>query len=120
MVGKDASTGRGYYVRLEVRLDPVERVLKAMDLADRYVDFPFRLIGYSAQARKHFFARLRRQRAKHLFWFAVDLVLSIAVTGYRISSGPEPCRLVSIPPFAEPLSRFLRDSRRPAFPQRYV
>ena len=36
-----SDSGRGYYVRLEARLDPVERVLKAMDLTDRYVVSPF-------------------------------------------------------------------------------
>ena len=99
--GRVLQSGRGYYVRLEARLDPLERVLKAMAVANRYVVF------HSAPSeptpRKWFFTRLRRQSAKHLFWFIVDLLLSAASLTIAWLPGPN---LVGWYPFLRSLSHY--------------
>ena len=101
-IGRMLQAGRGYYVRLEMRLDPVERVIKAMDLTDHYVVF-HSIAWDTLQARKHFFARLRWQRMKHLFWCAVDFVLSIASLAIAFLPGPN---LVGWYPFLRSLSHY--------------
>jgi hypothetical protein len=101
-IGRMLQTGRGYYVRLEMRLDPVERVIKAMDLTDHYVVF-HSISWDTQQARKHFFSRLRWQRMKHLFWCAADFVLSIAALAIAFLPGPN---LVGWYPFLRSLSHY--------------
>jgi hypothetical protein len=67
-VGQVLSKAHDYYVRLEDRIDPAERVLKAMASTNRFV-----VHGYASQE----FQRLvRRQRLKHAFWFTIDFMLS--------------------------------------------
>ena len=100
--GRILYSGRGYYMRLEARLDPVERILKAMDSADRY------LVLYSTawdehRARKHFFTRLRRQRMKHAFWCALDFIVSIAALAIAFLPGPN---VVGWYPFLRALSHY--------------
>jgi K+-H+ exchange-related protein len=101
-LGRMLQSGRGYYVRLEARLDPVERVLKAMDLADQYVIFHSSAWD-AQQARRHFFSRLRRQRLKHLFWCALDFVLSIASLAIAFLPGPN---ILGWYPFLRSLSHY--------------
>ena len=93
---------RGYYVRLEARLDPVERILKAMDSAGRYtVCYPE---GWEEQfARKQFFTCLRRQRIKHLVWCGIDFVCSVAALAIAFLPGPN---LVGWYPFLRALSHY--------------
>lgn len=101
-LGRMLQSGRGYYIRLEARLDPVERVLKAMDQTNVYVIH--HSTSWDAQkARKVFFTGLRRQRMKHLFWCAVDFVLSIASLAIAFLPGPN---LVGWYPFLRSLSHY--------------
>jgi hypothetical protein len=89
-------------VRLEARLDPVERILKAMDSAQRYIVF-----HSTARERnvieKEFVVHLRHQRAKHIFWFVVDLLLSLASITIAWLPGPN---LVGWYPFLRSLSHY--------------
>jgi hypothetical protein len=57
-----------YYVKLEDRIDPVERVLKAMASTTRFVVY--------ARERAEFEGALKRQRWKHVFWFTVDFIIT--------------------------------------------
>ncbi|HET9218551.1 MAG TPA: hypothetical protein VFR18_16325 [Terriglobia bacterium] len=101
-LGRVLYSCRGYYVRLEARLDPIERILKAMDSAGRYaVCYPE---GWEEQfARKQFFARLRRQRIKHMMWCGVDFVCSVAALAIAFLPGPN---LVGWYPFLRALSHY--------------
>ena len=73
-VGRVLNAGYNYYVRLEDRIDPQERVLKAMGIADRFVvHFIRKDDGGSIGAE--FQEVLKRQRLKHIFWFVIDLVV---------------------------------------------
>jgi len=101
-LGKVFDSGRGYYLGMEARLDPLERVLKAMDSADRY------MVHHSPNAdeavvRKTFFARMRMQRVKHVFWCALDMVLSIASLAIAWLPGPN---VVGWYPFLRSLSHY--------------
>jgi hypothetical protein len=101
-LGRVFHSGRGYYIRLEAKLDPVERVLKAMDSATRFV-----VVHSNSRdgklVRGEFFTYLRRQRTKHMFWFVVDLLLSIASLAIAWVPGPN---VVGWYPFLRSLSHF--------------
>ncbi len=112
-------SGRGYYVRLEARLDPVERMLKAMDLTDRYVILHSIFVGCISRHENTSLHGLRRQRMKHLFWCAVDFIFSIAALAIAFLPGPNLVGWYPFPAFTQPLSRVLRDTRAAAFQQRY-
>jgi hypothetical protein len=101
-LGRVFHSARGYYVRLEARLDPVERVLKAMESAGSYVVLHSDSED-SALRRRQFFGYLRRQRAKHIFWFVVDLLLSIASLAIAWLPGPN---VVGWYPFLRSISHF--------------
>jgi len=101
-LGRMLYSGRGYYMKLEARLDPVERVLKAMDQTDRYV-INHSTASDTPQARKNFFARVRRQRIKHVFWCAVDFILSVASLAIAFLPGPN---VVGWYPFLRSLSHY--------------
>jgi len=101
-LGKVFESGRGYYVRLEARLDPLERVLKSMDSADRY-NIYHSTNADEVSVRKNFFARLRRQCAKHVFWCVLDLLLSIASLAIAFLPGPN---VVGWYPFLRSLSHY--------------
>jgi hypothetical protein len=101
-LGRVFHSARGYYVRLEARLDPVERVLKAMESTDRYI-VRHSDSGDSNVRRRQFFAYLRRQRAKHIFWFVIDLLLSIASLAIAWLPGPN---VVGWYPFLRSISHF--------------
>jgi len=100
--GRVLQGARGYYVSLEARLDPVERVLKAMSSARQFVVL-HAASGDSNLRRKQFFTRLRGQRAKHLFWFVLDLLLSIASLAIAWLPGPN---IVGWYPFLRSLSHY--------------
>src|SRR5437588_12082639 len=53
-----------YYLKLEDKIDPVERVLKAMASTNRFL--------VHAHTAEEFRGALRRQRWKHLVWFTID------------------------------------------------
>ena len=76
--GRVLNTAYGYYTRLEDRIDPAERVLKAMAEANRFVVYFIRVenggpIGFE------FERVLNRQRRKHTFWLWIDIVVSAVV-----------------------------------------
>jgi hypothetical protein len=80
--------GRGFqslydsYVKLEDRIDPVERVLKAMASANQFV--------VHTSAPSEFYRVLRRQRWKHVFWFSVDFVITGVVIVFTPILAPLP------------------------------
>jgi len=74
-IGRLCRTGHDYYTRLEDRIDPGERILKSMASTDCFVVHFIRNRSGSQIARD-FERFLKRQRAKHIFWFCIDLVLS--------------------------------------------
>jgi hypothetical protein len=100
--GRVLQSGHGYYLRFEARLDPLERVLKAMASARR-----FRVIHSSArtaeEARKQLQAKVRGQGAKHLFWAILDLVLSLGAIALAFIPGPN---VVGWYPFLRSLSHY--------------
>ena len=100
--GRLLHSGRGYYMKLEARLDPVERILKAMDSTDRYVVL-YSTAWEESGARKHFFTRVRRQRLKHGFWCALDFIVSVAALAIAFLPGPN---LVGWYPFLRSLSHY--------------
>jgi len=67
-VGRGIRKLHDYYRKLEDKIDPVERVLKAMASTRRFC--------VHTRAPSEFERTLRRQRWKHLFWFSVDFVLT--------------------------------------------
>jgi hypothetical protein len=100
--GRMLHSARGYYMKLEARLDPVERILKAMDSTDRYT------VCYSTawdaqHARKQFLTRIRRQRSKHLLWCAIDFLVSVAALAVAFLPGPN---VVGWYPFLRSLSHY--------------
>lgn len=88
-VGRVLRSGHGYYVRLEDRIDPGERVLKAMASADHLVVHLIRTEN-GDQTGKEFERVLKRQLAKHIFWFSIDLVLCAVVLVFTPFLAPIP------------------------------
>ena len=101
-LGRMLHSGRGYYLKLEARLDPVERILKAMDGAERYAIF-YSTAWDEQRARKQLVTRVRRQRWKHAFWCVIDFVLSIAALAIAFLPGPN---IVGWYPFLRCLSHY--------------
>lgn len=101
-LGRVFQSGRVYYVKLEAQLDPVERVLKAMDSTSRYVVYYAPSWGLD-RARGRFFGRLRWQRGRHLAWFIVDLVLATASLTLAFIPGPN---VLGWYPFLRSLSHY--------------
>ena len=81
-IGRVLSKAHDYYVKLEDKIDPVERVLKAMASTKVFIVY--------ARQSGDFHAVLRRQRRKHIFWFAVDFVLSAVVLMFTPVLAPIP------------------------------
>jgi hypothetical protein len=101
-LGRVFHSGHGYYARLEARLDPVERVLKLLGSSNRYV--VLHSTGRDPSlVRKQFFNYLRRQRLKHIFWFVLDLLLSIASLAIAVLPGPN---VLGWYPFLRSLSHY--------------
>ena len=88
-VGRVLNTGYGYYVRLEDRIDPIERVLKAMALANSIV-IHFVRIPNGGTIGSEFERVLKRQRVKHIIWFSVDIVVSAVVLVFTPFLAPIP------------------------------
>jgi hypothetical protein len=107
--GRVLQSGHGYYLRFETRLDPLERVLKAMASARR-----FRVVhspAWTAEAaQKQMKAKVRGQGFKHLFWTILDLVFSAGALALAFIPGPN---VVGWYPFLRALSHYraLRGSR---------
>jgi len=81
-IGRGIRSLHDYYLRLEDRIDPVERVLKAMTSADRYVVY--------ASDRDAFHRTLKSQRWKHVFWFSIDFVITGVVIVFTPVLAPIP------------------------------
>ncbi len=88
-IGGILHAGHGYYLRLEDRIDPGERILKSMASVDRFV-IHFIRIRPGSQIARDYESFLKRQRAKHIFWFSIDLVLSAVVLVFTPVLAPIP------------------------------
>jgi hypothetical protein len=81
-MGRVFSMVHDYYVKLEDRIDPAERVLKAMASTNRFVVYGF--------APQEFQRLVRSQRRKHIFWFTIDFMLSGVVLLFTPVLAPLP------------------------------
>jgi hypothetical protein len=81
-LGRGIRALHDYYVRLEDRIDPVERVLKAMASTNRYVVFTSHADAFERT--------LNRQRWKHVFWFSIDFVITGVVIIFTPILAPIP------------------------------
>src|SRR5262249_8666056 len=77
-LGRTLRGAHQYYVKLEDRIDPQERVLKALACVDEVVvcHGPSEVQG---EVERAFTKLLQRQRRKHIFWFVVDGLVSSVV-----------------------------------------
>jgi len=80
-VGRTLRTLHDYYVKLEDKIDPCERVLKAMASTATFVVYG---------SKSEFPRVLKRQRLKHLFWFSIDFVLTGVVIVFTPVLAPIP------------------------------
>jgi len=101
-VGRVLESGHGYYLKFEARLDPLERVLKAMASVAG-----FRIIHSSAlspeETHRQLRSRLRVQSVKHLVWCILDLLLSVAAIALAFLPGPN---VMGWYPFLRSLSHY--------------
>jgi hypothetical protein len=81
-LGRGVRSLHDYYVRLEDRIDPVERVLKAMASTNRFVVY--------TTDREAFGRTLKRQRWKHVFWFSIDFLITGIVIVFTPILAPIP------------------------------
>jgi len=81
-IGRGIRSAHDYYIKLEDKIDPIERVLKAMASTNKY-------IVYNTD-RGAFERVLKRQRWKHLFWFSIDFVLTGVVVVFTPFLAPIP------------------------------
>ena len=88
-VGGVLNTAHEYYIKLEDRIDPGERVLKAMASTTRYVIY-HSPSPESVDAKTRFRAILKRQRIKQLFWFSIDLAISAVAIVFTPVLAPIP------------------------------
>ncbi len=78
-----------YYVKLEDRIDPGERVLKAMASVQEFVIYHGVPIN-SVDPKTRYRTILRRLRLKHAIWFAVDLTVSAVALVFTPILAPIP------------------------------
>jgi len=88
-IGGVLNTAHVYYVKLEDRIDPGERVLKAMASTTRFVVY-HSPSPESVDARASFRSILKRQRVKQLFWFSIDLAISAVAIVFTPFLAPIP------------------------------
>ena len=81
-VGRGIRSLHDYYSKLEDKIDPVERVLKAMASTNRYTVY--------THDRETFRLVLSRQRWKHVFWFSMDFVITGVVIIFTPILAPIP------------------------------
>jgi hypothetical protein len=81
-IGRGIRSLHDYYIKLEDKIDPVERVLKAMASTSCFVVY--------AQDRDAFRQILKRQRLKHVAWFSVDLLITSVVIVFTPLLAPIP------------------------------
>jgi Mitochondrial K+-H+ exchange-related len=76
-VGRVLQSAHAYYNKLEDRIDPMERVLKAIGASgDLVVHHQVEIDGI---VRSQFRNVLRKQRLKHTFWLCVDGLITAGV-----------------------------------------
>jgi len=88
-IGRLFRAGHHYYTLLEDRIDPGERILKSLASTDRFV-VHFARLRSGTQIGNDFERFLKRQRAKHFFWFSIDVVLSAVVLVFTPVLAPIP------------------------------
>ena len=88
-LGRVLKTAHDYYVKLEDRIDPAERVLKAMASAGGFVVYHGPAHDGIA-AGSQFRSLLRRRRIRQLFWFIVDLIISAVAIVFTPILAPIP------------------------------
>ena len=88
-VGKVLHAGYAYYLKLEVRIDPLERVLKAMASTPGFSVYYGRERD-SEHVRQQLRSILKWQRVKHSAWFVIDLILSVVVLIFTPILAPIP------------------------------
>ena len=81
-IGRKLQSLHDYYVKLEEKIDPSERVLKAMAATNRFVVY--------TSGPTEFYRVLRRQLWKHIFWFSIDLLLTAVVLVFTPFLAPIP------------------------------
>lgn len=81
-IGRGLRSLHEYYVRLEDKIDPIERVLKAMGATNGYI--------VHGRDRSEFQRVLRRQRWKHIFWFSLDFLITGVVILFTPILAPIP------------------------------
>src|SRR5438093_1374570 len=81
-VGRSLRSAHDYYIRLEDKIDPDERVLKAMATTNQFVVY--------TQTPAEFYRELHRQRWKHVFWFSIDFLLTGVVIVFTPFLAPIP------------------------------
>src|SRR5262245_6730568 len=81
-LGRGIRSLHDYYVRLEDKIDPEERVLKAMAATDKFV--------VHAKVPAEFYRVLRRHRRRHVFWFSIDFLITGVVSVFTPFLAPIP------------------------------
>jgi len=81
-IGRGIRSLHDFYLKLEDKIDPVERVLKAMASAKHFV--------VHTPVPAEFRRALRRQRWKHVFWFSIDFVITGVVIIFTPFLAPIP------------------------------
>jgi hypothetical protein len=81
-VGRSLRSAHDYYIRLEDKIDPDERVLKAMATTNQFVVY--------TKVPAEFYRELRHQRWKHVFWFSIDFLLTGVVIVFTPFLAPIP------------------------------
>lgn len=75
-----------YYQKLEDRLDPLERMIKALNSPERIVV----LHAPSSDPRKHFRDLLRGQFVKHAIWLTIDSAIALVCLAFFWVLAPLP------------------------------
>ena len=81
-LGRGVRSLHDYYLKLEDKIDPSERVLKAMASTDSFIVF--------AHDPADYLRVLKQQRRKHIFWFSIDVVLTGVVIVFTPFLAPIP------------------------------
>jgi hypothetical protein len=88
-VGRVLHVGHNYYEKLEDRIDPLERVLKAMASANT-VEIYYASGASADTVRRSYQAILFRQRWKHIFWLSVDTIACLVIALFTPFLAPIP------------------------------